>query len=70
METIEERAFQSEAMGLRLGAACKSKFVVRTLERNARAAPSTKEDVAAVRLCAAPPGYLSIDIVSSFFLKR
>ncbi len=66
MRAIERRAFQSEAISLCLGAACKLEFRERTSGNKASAEPITKEGIEPVRLCASPfQVHLSIDIVSS-----
>jgi hypothetical protein len=53
---IERRAFQSEAMGLCLGAACKLSFVERTREKKASAQPSINKALKLFALCLSLPG--------------
>ncbi len=58
-------------MGLRLGAACRSRFVARTHEKKASDEPSTKEAIEAVRFRASLfQARLSIETVSWFFPIR
>ena len=77
VRAIERRALQSEAMGLRLGAACKLSFWSEHMRKNVSDDPSTKDGIETVRLLRLRSGQvcasllrsrLSIDTVSSFFL--
>ena len=65
MPSIEGRALRSEGNGPVPWSGLQTEFLERTPGKNARAEPSTKEDIEAVRFCAfSPPGFLSIDAVS------
>ncbi len=71
MRRIERRAFQSEAMSLCLGAACKLWFLEQAPENKESVEPSTKEGIEPVRLCASPfQAHLSIGTVPSGLCYR
>jgi hypothetical protein len=71
LRASERRALQSEAMSLCLGAARKLGCWGERLRKNASTAPSIKDAIETVRLCASLLRFrLSIDTMSSFFLYR